>query len=99
MCAIVLLLTMLLAGQSPLGYPAQTYGWIFLLALFPQLIGHSTYNWVLRYIPATLVAVVTLVEPIGSAILAYFILRESPSAGVLVGGALILIGIYLASRK
>jgi drug/metabolite transporter (DMT)-like permease len=99
MCAIVLLLTMLLAGQSPLGYPAQTYGWIFLLALFPQLIGHSTYNWVLRYIPATLVAVVTLVEPIGSAILAYLILRESPSAGVLVGGALILIGIYLASRR
>jgi drug/metabolite transporter (DMT)-like permease len=99
MCAIVLLMTMLLAGQSPLGYPARTYGWIFLLALFPQLIGHSTYNWVLRYIPATLVAVVTLVEPIASAVLAYFILREAPSAGVLVGGAFILIGIYLASRR
>ena len=99
MCAITLLITMFLAGQSPLGYPARTYGWIFLLALFPQLIGHSTYNWVLRYIPATLVAVVTLVEPIGSAILAYFLLRESPSAGVLLGGALILVGIYLASRK
>jgi drug/metabolite transporter (DMT)-like permease len=99
MCAIALILSMFLAGQSPLGYPARTYGWIFLLALFPQLIGHSTYNWVLRYIPATLVAVVTLVEPIGSAILAYFILRESPSAGVLLGGLLILIGIYLASRK
>ena len=98
-CAIALLITMFLAGQSPLGYPARTYGWIFLLALFPQLIGHSTYNWVLRYIPATLVAVVTLVEPIGSAILAYFLLRESPSAGVLLGGALILVGIYLASRK
>jgi drug/metabolite transporter (DMT)-like permease len=99
MCALALLMMMFLAGQSPLGYPARTYGWIFLLALFPQLIGHSTYNWVLRYIPATLVAVVTLVEPIGSAILAYFLLRESPSAGVLVGGALILVGIYLASRR
>jgi drug/metabolite transporter (DMT)-like permease len=99
MCAIALLVTMFLAGQSPLGYPAQTYGWIFLLAAFPQLIGHSTYNWVLRYIPATLVAVVTLVEPIVSAILAYFILRESPSAGVLLGGLLILIGIYLASSR
>jgi drug/metabolite transporter (DMT)-like permease len=99
MCAIALTITMFLAGQSPFGYPARAYGWIFLLALFPQLIGHSTYNWVLRYIPATLVAVVTLVEPIGSAALAYFILRESPSAGVLLGGALILIGIFLASRK
>jgi drug/metabolite transporter (DMT)-like permease len=98
-CAITLIVTMFLAGQSPLGFPARTYGWIFLLALLPQLIGHSTYNWVLRYIPATLVAVVTLVEPICSAILAYFILRESPSAGVLFGGALILIGIFLASRR
>jgi drug/metabolite transporter (DMT)-like permease len=99
MCAIVLIISMFLAGQSPFGYPARTYGWIFLLAAFPQLIGHSTYNWVLRYLPATLVAVVTLVEPIASAILAYFILREAPTRGVLLGGSLILIGIFLASRK
>ena len=98
MAAIALILIMLAAGQSPLGYLPQTYGWIFLLAAFPQLIGHSTYNWVLRYIPATLVAIITLVEPIGSAILAYFILRETPTSGVLLGGMLILIGIYLVSR-
>lgn len=99
MSAIALIVIMFAAGQSPLGYPLRTYGWIFLLAAFPQLIGHSTYNWVLRYIPATLVAVVTLVEPIGSAILAYFILRETPGTGVLLGGVLILAGIYLASRE
>jgi drug/metabolite transporter (DMT)-like permease len=99
MSAIVLIVFMFAAGQSPLGYPARTYGWIFLLAAFPQLIGHSTYNWVLRYIPATLVAIITLVEPIGSAVLAYFILRETPTIGVLLGGLLILVGIYLASRS
>jgi drug/metabolite transporter (DMT)-like permease len=54
---LVLSVAMFLVGQSPLGYRARTYGWIFLIALFPQLIGHSTYNWVLRYIPASLVAV------------------------------------------
>jgi drug/metabolite transporter (DMT)-like permease len=99
MSAIALIVIMFAAGQSPLGYPPRTYGWIFLLAAFPQLIGHSTYNWVLRYIPATLVAIITLVEPIGSAILAYFILRETPTSGVLFGGLLILAGIYLASRQ
>ena len=98
MAAMILMIMMFAAGQSPLGYPARTYGWIFLLAAFPQLIGHSTYNWVLRYIPATLVAIITLVEPIGSALLAYFILREVPTSGVLFGGVLILVGIYLASR-
>ena len=98
MSAIALIIIMFAAGQSPLGYPPRTYGWIFLLAAFPQLIGHSTYNWVLRYIPATLVAIITLVEPIGSAILAYLILRETPTNGVLFGGLLILVGIYFASR-
>src|SRR5690606_26134752 len=91
-------LLMMVAGQSPLGYPARTYGWIFLLAAFPQLIGHSTYNWALQHIPATLVAIVTLIEPIGSAVLAYFILQEVPSTGILLGGLLILAGVYLASR-
>ncbi|HEX6268757.1 MAG TPA: EamA family transporter, partial [Anaerolineales bacterium] len=76
----------------------QAYIWIFLLAAFPQLIGHSTYNWALRYIPAAFVAITTLAEPVGSAILAYFILRETPTSGILFGGLLILLGIYLASR-
>jgi drug/metabolite transporter (DMT)-like permease len=98
MAAIALIVIMFAAGQSPFGYPARAYGWIFLLAAFPQLIGHSTYNWVLRYISATLVAIITLVEPIGSAVLAYFILSEIPTRGVLLGGLLILVGIYLASR-
>jgi drug/metabolite transporter (DMT)-like permease len=97
--AIALIVTMFAAGQSPLGYPLPTYGWIFLLAAFPQLIGHSTYNWALRYLPASLVAVTTLGEPIGSAILAFFLLKETPTAIVIRGGILILIGIYLASRS
>ncbi|RPI87717.1 MAG: EamA family transporter [Chloroflexi bacterium] len=97
--AIALIVTMFAAGQSPLGYPLPTYGWIFLLAAFPQLIGHSTYNWALRYLPASFVAVTTLGEPIGSAVLAFFLLKETPAVIVLSGGVLILIGIYLASRS
>ena len=97
--ALVLLVTMLVVGGSPFGYSAPTYGWIFLLAAFPQLVGHSTYNWALRYLPASFVAIMTLVEPVGSAILAYFILRETPTSAVLFGGLLILVGIYLAARQ
>jgi drug/metabolite transporter (DMT)-like permease len=64
----------------------------------PQLIGHSTYNWALRYLPAAAVAVTTLGEPVGSAILAYLILRERPGISVLLGAALILAGIYAGLR-
>jgi drug/metabolite transporter (DMT)-like permease len=98
-CAMLLIATMLIAGQSPFGYPSRTYIWIFLLAAFPQLIGHSTYNWALRYLPATFVAVITLGEPVSSAILAFFLLQETPALTVIMGGIFILAGIYLASRS
>ena len=99
MAAIGLIAGMLIAGQLPFGYPLRAYIWILLLAAIPQLIGHSTYNWILRFIPASLVAITTLAEPVASATLAYFVLRETPSGGVILGGLLILIGIYLGSRS
>jgi drug/metabolite transporter (DMT)-like permease len=99
MAALTLIIFMLAARQSPLGYPLKTYGWIFLLAALPQLIGHSTYNWSLRYLPAAFVAVTTLGEPIGSASLAYFILDETPTDAAILGGVLILSGIYPAARN
>ena len=97
--ALGLIFVMLAAGQTPFGYPLRTYGWILLLAVVPQLIGHSTLNWALAYLPAAFVAVTILGEPIGSAILAFFILQETPSALMIAGGILILIGIYFASRN
>jgi drug/metabolite transporter (DMT)-like permease len=97
--AIVLIGIMFAAGDSPFGYAPKTYGWIFLLAALPQLVGHSTYNWALKYLPAALVAVTTLGEPIGSAILAFFILKETPGVATIVGGVFILTGIYLASSR
>ena len=96
--AVVLLGIMFTAGQRLTGYLPLTYIWILLLALVPQLIGHSTYNWALRYMPAALVSITTLGEPIGSAILAFFILGEAPTLLTILGGVLILAGIYLASR-
>lgn len=97
--ALALIVIMFASGNSPFGYAPKTYGWIFLLAALPQLIGHSTYNWALKYLPAAFVAVTTLGEPIGSAILAFMILSETPAAATILGGVLILAGIYLASWR
>jgi drug/metabolite transporter (DMT)-like permease len=97
--AVALIIIMLVSRSSIFGYAPKTYGWIFLLAALPQLIGHSTYNWALKYMPATFVAVVTLGEPIGSATLAFFFLSEKPDLAVIIGGVFILTGIYLASRQ
>jgi drug/metabolite transporter (DMT)-like permease len=97
--AISLLIAVWIARLPLLGFRPITYVWLILLALLPQLVGHSTYNWALRFLPAAIVAVTTLGEPIGSAILAYFLLQERPSFGVLLGGVLILAGIYITVRR
>jgi drug/metabolite transporter (DMT)-like permease len=98
MAAIVLVIIMLSAGLKPFGYSPQIYLWLILLALIPQLIGHSTFNWALGFLSAAYVSITLLGEPIGSTILAYFILQERPTLIKLAGGVLILVGIYIASR-
>jgi drug/metabolite transporter (DMT)-like permease len=99
MAAIVLIIIMLAAGLSPFGYSPQSYLWLILLAIIPQLIGHSTFNWALGYLSAAIVSITLLGEPIGSTILAYIILQEKPTLIKLIGGGLILVGIYNASRS
>jgi drug/metabolite transporter (DMT)-like permease len=96
--AVVLIVILLASGKPFFGYTPIAYLWLFLLAFIPQLIGHSTYNWALRYMPAAFVAVTTLGEPIGSTILAFIILQEQPGWIKIVGGIFILAGIYLAGR-
>lgn len=98
MAAIVLVVIMFLGGFKPFGYSPQIYLWLILLAVIPQLLGHSTFNWALGYLSAAYVSITLLGEPIGSTILAYFLLGEKPTMIKIFGGILILIGIYIASR-
>ena len=97
MAAVVLDVMVLLAGLPLFGYHAQTYAWFLLLALVPQLIGHTSFNWALRYLSAAFVAITLLGEPVGSTALAYVFLHEVPSALTLIGAILILGGIAVAS--
>jgi drug/metabolite transporter (DMT)-like permease len=89
-----------LAFQEPFfGYSPTTYFYLILLALVPQLIGHTTFNWALKYLPASMVAITILGEPVGSTLLAYFILNEGLTFWKVLGGMLILAGILTALRR
>jgi drug/metabolite transporter (DMT)-like permease len=98
MASLVLLIIMLGMGKSPLGLPPLAYLWFLLLALVPQLFGHSTFNWALKYVPASFVSVILLGEPVGSTVLAYFIFQETPGWVKIGGAVLIMVGIWLAAR-
>jgi drug/metabolite transporter (DMT)-like permease len=98
---VAMLTLMIIVGvtrQPMFGFSLPAYGWMLALGLVPQLIGHSTLNWALEHLSATYVSIVTLAEPVGSGILAYIILNETVSWPTAAGGALILAGIYIASR-
>jgi drug/metabolite transporter (DMT)-like permease len=96
--AAFLLVSVFLADDSFTGYSTKTWLMIVLMALGPQLIGHTSINWALGYLPAVIVAMAILVEPVGATILAAIILDEWPSALEWLGSAIILAGVYLALR-
>lgn len=95
---VTLIVIVLVARQPMFGFSLKAYGWMLALALGPQIVGHSTLNWALRYLSATFVSIVTLAEPIGSGILAYLLLGELVTWSTAAGGAMVLTGIYIASR-
>ncbi len=99
MSAVALVLAVVASGEPLSGYPPQAYLWLVLLAVVPQLFGHSTFNWALRYVSAAFVSITLLGEPVGSTILAYFFLDEAPAAMKIFGAILILTGIVIAARS
>ncbi len=97
--AVILLGTLLVSGLPWLPQRPETWLWLGLMALGPQILGHSSLNWALRYLSATFVTLATLGEPIGSTLLAWWLLGEPPTIWAVMGGLMILGGIVVASRS
>ena len=97
--ALILLAVVLLLGLKLTGYSPTSYAWMTTLAIVPQLIGHTSFNWALGYLNAAFVSVALLGEPVGTTILSFILLKETPTVFEAVGGILILIGIYITSRS
>lgn len=93
--ALVLVALALGSGQRLWGLPIAAYGLTLALAAGPQLIGHTTFNWALRRLPAPTVAMAILGEPIGAAILAWLLFAERSSGWQLAGFAVLLAGVFV----
>ncbi len=96
--AALFLWVAVLALQLPVsGYDTQTVSAFWAMALVSQIIGHSSYNWALKWFSTGLVAVALLGEPIGSTIMAYLIFNEGLTWSKFIGGLFILSAIYIAA--
>jgi drug/metabolite transporter (DMT)-like permease len=96
--ALVLMTVMLVSGLPRVPQHSETWLWLTLMAVGPQILGHSSLNWALRYLSATYVTLATLVEPIASSLLAWWLLGEQPTLWAVLGGLLVLSGISVASQ-
>ena len=86
-------------GYEYTGFSPTTWKAFFGMALLAQVVGHSSYNWALGYFSAGTVAIMLLGEPIGSAVLAYFLFDEVPTPLKLAGFALLMFSIAMAARE
>jgi drug/metabolite transporter (DMT)-like permease len=98
-CFLTLVAVALVTATPLLPQPPRELAIFAGLALGPMLLGHTGLNWALKYLPAYLVVLTVLGEPIGATLLAAFLpgIRETPSGSTLLGGVVLLAGIGIAA--
>ena len=96
--ALALLLVALPSGVQLWGYSATTWFWLLVITLGPQLLGHTVLNWALEYVRASVISGAILAEPVIAALLAWLVLSERPGLATVLGGLVVLAGLYLLLR-
>lgn len=94
-CAVVLAVVMLVSGRPFAGFEPRVWGLFALMALVPQILGHTVFNYLLAHVETGVVAIAVTGEPVGSTLLALLFFQEVPRWTAFPGGALILAGIYV----
>ena len=97
-CAGVLLLIVLAQGHPLSGYPGREWLLFLAMAVGPGVFGHTVINWALARVESSVVSVTLLGEPVGGSLLAVILLGEIPPPPTIIGGAVVLAGIYLTVR-
>ena len=92
--AATLLPAALVFDVSLWGFSGETWFWLAAITLGPQLMGHTVFNWALCYVEASVISGIVLAEPVVSALLAWLVLSERPGLLTLLGGAVVLAGLY-----
>lgn len=87
-----------ITNENFFSYSDKTWWAILGTGVIPTIIGHSLFNWAMRYLPALTVNIALVGEPIGSTILAFLFFQEAVSIGILLGGPLMMIAVLLVVR-
>lgn len=91
-CAVALVLACFAQGLDFTAYGPSPYVAGLLLAVFSTIMGHSVFNWCLKYYTPSFVSASKLCIPIASAVFALVAFGEMPTVLQLFGCAVILGG-------
>ncbi len=82
---------------GPVLWPLDSSAWLMtaLLVLGPTLIGHTGFNFALRALPASSVAMASLLEPLAAVLIAWPLLHSLPGASDVAGGAMTVLGLMI----
>jgi drug/metabolite transporter (DMT)-like permease len=97
--ALILLAAAVVVGDEVLVFDSRELTIFLLLAIVPTIFGHTMFNYALRRLPAHVVSTSVLGEPVGASMLAFaFLPGEVPGPWIVIGGALVVVGLYLVLR-
>lgn len=92
---LTLFIYILIIGESFGPYSKSNWFWFLMLALIPNLLGHTLFNWSLKWVSTNVISVAVLFEPVGASVLAYYIFQEHLTSTQIIGGIVVMTGILL----
>lgn len=92
---VALFFYVLIKGESFGPYPGIDWFWFIMLALIPNLLGHTLFNWALKWVSTNVISIAILFEPVGASILAYYVFHETLSNSQIIGGMIVITGILI----
>lgn len=93
--SITLIIYDLILGYSLFYYTKQDWLVFLLLAIIPTLLGHTLFNWAIKWLSTSIISMTILFEPVGASVLAYFILNEVLTGSQWIGGLILMAGLFL----
>ncbi|PID14598.1 EamA family transporter [Sporosarcina sp. P34] len=92
---VALFFYVLITQEPFFGYSTSDWGWFLALAILPNLLGHTLFNWAVKWVSTNVVSIAVVFEPVLASIAAFFVLHEKITSLQLRGGIVVLIGVLL----
>jgi len=98
--AVLLFLSGGIAGDNLMVIDGRELVLFLLMAIIPTILGHTMFNYALKRVPAHIISTSVLGEPVGASLLAYLLIAgEEPGPAIILGGALVVFGLYIVLTK